>query len=269
MKNDIIPGLPFDEYLQLDLMSKSLLVEMEHSPGHLQWRRKNPKEQSPEMLFGSAVDCYIFDGPEVFDSLYVCRPDGLDLRTKAGKAWAKEHAGREIVPAAVRTCAEAVWGHREASGSLRGGSSQPTVIWQHVDPDVGETGIWLRGRPDYYIVDSTGEHILVDLKTTKSADPQDFGKQAYNMRYHWQAAMYCDGIATVTDSACDAFFFIVAERDPPHRVEVYETPLSILEQGRDEYRAALRAYKRFSDADKWPTTSGQIQTLEFPAWARR
>jgi len=68
-------NLPFEEYLQKkEYISCSLLKEIAISPGHLKWRINNPKKQTPEMFFGNALDCLVFDGTEAFCSKYVEPP---------------------------------------------------------------------------------------------------------------------------------------------------------------------------------------------------
>jgi hypothetical protein len=265
MKNELLYGLDFESYLKLDCISKSLLTAIERSPGHLQHMKATPIHQTLAMVFGSAVDCLVFDGPEVFRSLYAVKPDGMNLSHKAGKDWKKEQGDREIVPANVSTCAEAIYHSEQAKQLLVDGHSQVSGTYQDE-----ETGLWIRIRPDIYLPgNGMAVPILADLKTTGDADAEVWGKLAFNLRYHWQAAMYCDGLAAITGQPHDEFIFIVAEREPPHRVELYRVPLSILEQGRAEYRTALQMYKQCVDANSWPTSTGEIQDLEFPGWARR
>jgi hypothetical protein len=262
MKPQIARGLPFADYLDHPELNCSLLKEIAISPGRLAWRRENPKEQTPNMLFGSAVDCLLFDGDEAYQERYVEHP-GLDMRTVAGKAWKAANEGKQIVPAEVKGCARAVHGHSVAHGLIADGESQLSLFWADA-----ETGIKLKARPDIYVAKgSRFRPILADLKTTDSADPEAFAKIAYRFRYHWQAAMYLDGLTACFGEPHDEAIYIVAERDPPHRVETMRLGAAELELGRDEYREALRLYARCKASNNWPMSSGEVQPLHFPGWA--
>lgn len=261
MDSQIARGLPFSIYLAHPALNCSLLKEIAISPGRLAWRRENPMEQTPNMLFGSAVDCLLFDGEAAYQERYVQHP-GYSLATKAGKAWKAANEGKQIVPAEVKGCAQAVREHPIAAGFLDEGESQLSLFWTD-----SETGIDLKARPDTFVPVNFG--LLVDLKTTDSADPEDFARIAYRLKYHWQAAMYLDGLTACTGETHEEVVYIVAERDPPHRVEIMRLGAAELELGRDEYRAALWLYAEHERRGEWPSSSGQIQPLAFPAYAFR
>ena len=252
-------GIPFDVYRAWPGLNMSLLKEITRSPGHLQHRRENPIVATPVMTFGSAVDCLLFDGQEAFDAQYAIKPPGFDGRTKLGKEWAKQQAGLEIVSGAVLDCVTAIRENANALDLVDAGQSQLSIVWTDE-----ETGILCKGRLDLYQSDV---HLITDLKTTGDSDPEAFAKLAANYKYSWQAAWYCDGMAAITGQPHDEFMYIVAERDPPHRVEVMRLGMAELEMGRAEYREALRLYAQCEANNHWPTSTGEIQTLRFPGWA--
>lgn len=267
MEAEIIEKLPFADYLQIPALSQSTLKHIERSPGHLQAYLERGLKRTPEMIFGSAVDCLVFDGPQVFHDRYAVRPPGMDLRTKAGKAWKADHGHKETIPDTVLSCAGAVVGYPPAAQLLEAARFQLSLVWRDE-----ETGVWLKGRPDAYVVgghigEGSDPPVAIDLKTTDDASPEAFAKKAYNLRYHWQAAMYLDGLEAIAGEPHCEFMFIVAEREPPHRVEVYWLPASIIEQGREEYRAALEKYAYWDNRGEWPLNSGQVLPLSFPGWA--
>lgn len=259
MEPQVERGMKFADYLANPALNCSLLKEIAVSPGKLAWRRENPKEQTPAMLFGSAVDCLLFDGEAAYQERYVEHP-GLDFRTVAGKAWKAANEGKSIVPAEVKGCAQAVREHPIAAGFLDEGECQLSLFWTDA-----ETGIDLKARPDIFVPVNFGA--LVDLKTTDSADPEAFAKIAYRFRYHWQAAMYLDGLSACFGEQHNEAVYIVAERDPPHRVEVMRLGEAELELGRDEYRIALRKYAECERNNHWPLSTGEVQELHFPGWA--
>lgn len=260
MKPGIHKDLPFEDYLAIDALNCSLLKEIAKSPGHLAYRREYPIEPTPVMVFGSAVDCLVFEGYSAFASQYALKPDDMDMRTKVGKLWKASIGDKQIVPETAETCAAAVVDNREASALIDDSSAQLSIVWED-----RFTGLLLKGRPDAYLCTNFG--VLVDLKTTDNADPEQFARKAHGLRYHWQAAMYLDGMTKLTGERHDEFVYVVVERDPPHRVEVMRLGQAEIELGRDEYRRALQLYAECKANDNWPTSSGEVQDLHFPAWA--
>lgn len=263
MDPGVYHSVPFKDYLAWPHVSKSLLVEMLRSPGHLQYRRTHPLEPTPAMVWGSALDCLLFEGLDAFNRRFAYKPEGLDLRTKAGKAWAASlDAGTNVLSpgSGVLDAAAAALRHPEVDSWLYNGMAQVSAVF-----DCPHTGVRVKIRPDI----DCGAPLLVDLKSTDKADHDSFARRAYQLRYHWQAAMYLDGMSAATGEDYDEFNFIVVERDPPHRVEVYRLGAAEIEQGRDEYRAALAMYAECEKINNWPTTTGRIQPLSFPGWAMR
>ncbi len=130
------------------------------------------------------------------------------------------------------------------------------------------TGVKCKGRPDY--VHRGG--VVVDLKTTKDASPEEFAKVSARLGYHMQAAFYLDGMNATLQEGEDAFnaFVIVAvEQKPPHGIMIYELDDAAIDIGRRDYQRALAAW------DVWQRTPGgwegyptAIQALSLPPWAR-
>jgi hypothetical protein len=182
---------------------------------------------------------------------------------RAWKAWTKA-SGRHVLSAddmrSVRDAAEAVQRHPVAGLMLAEGAPQVSAVWE-----CQQTGVTVKIRPDMVMPAPT----LADLKKTVDASPEKFAIQVFKMRYHWQAAMYLDGMSAATGEHYDEFLFIAVEEDPPHRCEVYRLGMAEIEQGREEYRAALQAYADHNAVGSWPTSTGKIQDLRFPAWAAR
>ena len=72
------------DYYQIDAISASGLKAMKKSPAHYRAMVDEPYETTPGQILGSATHCAILE-PELFDTRYTVMPDGLDLRSKAGK----------------------------------------------------------------------------------------------------------------------------------------------------------------------------------------
>jgi hypothetical protein len=121
----------------------------------------------------------------------VRRPEGIDLRTKEGKAWRESVAGKEIVSEPDWLRLERVWTHLQACSQVRkflgNGHVERELFWRHQ-----RSGIDCRAK-----VDQLSDGVLIDWKTTSAASEEEFINQAVNMHYDIRLAFYRDGIETV------------------------------------------------------------------------
>jgi len=270
MRAELIHDLPFDDYNAIEAERKSTLTAMAESPGAYRHRCDTPFEASPAMDFGSAVDTLLFEGKDALLEQFAMRPEGLKLTTKAGKAWKRDNPGI-IVPAhEVYSTALAALMDPIARRFLDEGEFQVSGFWQDED-----SGLWCKCRPDIYDESkpawtewTQAIPVVADLKITGVIDPHAWTRVAYRLKYHWQAAMYLDGMTEATGVPHELFYFIVAESKPPHQVRVYETPSSVIAQGRAEYQMALMQVKACRDADYWPTSTGKVETIKFERWMK-
>lgn len=74
------------------------------------------------------------------------------------------------------------------------------------------TGLEIKCKPDVYFP-QTG--MLVDLKTTISASPDDFTRSCFKLGYHYQAAFYRMVCRQAGLMVTDYFNFIAVEKAPP------------------------------------------------------
>jgi hypothetical protein len=266
MKPELIHGLPFDAYNAIEAERKSTLTAMAESPGAYRHRCDTPFEATPAMDFGDAVDTLLFEGKDALHERFAMKPEGMSLSTKDGRAFKKANEGKLIVPAhEVYSTALAVLMDPVAAGFLYEGDTQVSAFAQDED-----SGLWCKVRPDICrrTYKPTDVPTLADLKVTGVFELHAWTRIAYRLKYHWQAAMYCDVMTAATGNYHEHFFFIVAENKPPHHVAVRECPVSVIEQGRADYKAALRKVRECRDANYWPTSTGEVQTMEFERWMR-
>ena len=99
------------------------------------------------------------------------------------------------------------------------------LAWNIFDPEHGQaeqslfwtderTGTKLRARLDWQYDAGNGRIVIVDYKTSDSADPDKFAKSCADFAYNQQDAFYTDGLKAVT-GADVAFWFAVQEKSPP------------------------------------------------------
>jgi hypothetical protein len=257
-------GLSNAEYHALKSVSKSGLDLIRKAPALFQYRREHPSETTPAMRMGTLVHTAILE-PERMSELLLA--PHINRRTTAGKAeWEAfliKSEGREIVTEeelekldAIR---KAVWAHPAAGkalGMLR--EVEASIFW--TDP---ATGVECRCRPDGIL--SNG--LIVDVKTTKDARPDEFVKSVANYRYHVQAAYYSDGYKAVIGDAPKGFAFIAVETEPPHLVAVYVASEAMILRGRADYEADLATYKRCEESGEWPGLPDQPVVIDLPKWA--
>ena len=235
------------------------------SPKHFQAALNRKFEPSREMLIGTAVHEAVLEGKS---PSYIVRPADLDLRTKEGKEWKAKNAGKEIMSpdedSAVRNAIKAVRESADAQYLLNLCKQREVGIIHNYN------GIDIKGRLDAYGNDEAGKPIILDLKTTSSADPEDFGRKVFGLKYAAQCAWYQSLLALELGlEESPAWFWMVVETQEPFDVVLYQPPEEALEIGRAQMKHCIDTYKTCLATGKWPGYSKGIIQLETPVWEKR
>lgn len=143
------------------------------------------------------------------------------------------------------------------------------------------TGLILKSRPD---VSKSHKNVLVDIKTTKDATPEAFGRDVASYDYPLQAIMQMDGcVKTGFMKKVDNFFWLAVDKRPPYNFALYEFQKADIEFLGDKYRfyiekaaKALQLMQGMKDGDLSTLPSyGEnadnpygILTMEIPLWYR-
>jgi hypothetical protein len=122
------------------------------------------------------------------------------------------------------------------------------------------TGVMRRSRFDLL------DDVLVDYKTTVSAEPGAFARQVAKYSYHLQAAWY-EQIALDLGRQVRGFLFVAQEKTPPYLTSVCELTASAVARGAELNRIALDRFKVCTDADSWPGYGEGITVIDLPAYA--
>ncbi len=248
------------EYHAHSAISKSGLDRIDQSPAHYKSWLTEPRKETPALVFGSAAHCWILETDEVLHR-YVIAPQGIDRRTKDGKAQLAEleASGKTIISAedaeTLKNMMVSVLAHPVANELLDDGIAESSVFAELL-------GVSVKCRPDWLHDNS----VIVDLKTTDNAGPNAFAKSCATYRYHCQASFYSD-ICREAGIDVKAFVFIAVEKAPPYAVSVYELDADSIEVGRTLYQRNLETYRRCLETDHWPAYSDAIETLRLPLWA--
>lgn len=264
-------GIGYDEYSRWAAVNHSTLRHFAKSPLHARHAMLNPSEPTEAMALGSAVHKAILE-PDLFPAAYCWAPK-FDKRTNDGKAgWTEfqtENAGKGILTReeydqciALR---DAVWLHPTAAEVLRSpGANELSATWMDKT-----TNAACKGRPDRFGL-WQGWPTVTDVKTARDASRRAFSRAIEQYGYSEQAAFYLDGLESISPFEGDRrFIFIVAEKEPPYAVAVYELDIDAIEAGRRKYRAHLNQYAACLASGVWPGFGDGADLISMPAWAMR
>jgi exodeoxyribonuclease VIII len=231
-----------------------------------------PVEPSSAFRIGSAAHVAILE-PDQYYERYARRPDGIDRRTKEGKAAFAEfeaaNLGKIIIDGDEDDqagCMErAVRDHPLASQLLDDGVAEAT--WR--------TGgsMPLQCRTDWFNPKgcelSQGRPYVADLKTVESLDAdafRNFERACFSFGYHRQAGFYLPLISEITTSPVFDFFFIAIEKVEPFGCAVYRLSDEAVSIGQDESIQDLRGIKACVDSGVWPNIEIKLHDLGLPKW---
>lgn len=258
-RGTITGGVDWRAYEKIEAVNFSTLKDLRRSAAHYRHSLLHPREDTDAMRMGRCIHAATLE-PDRFQSRCALWT-GLK---RAGKKWEKfcdDNGGREILRKAewdqCLAVQRAVRSHPAAADLLKSGRAEVTIEWAD-----SETGIKCKARIDY-LADA-----ISDLKTCKDASPVTFGRTAWRLAYHTQAAWYQEAVRAATGRLLP-FSFIAAEVEEPHVVQVYNVPEHVLDIGREEFRGLLRALAAYRERDQWPGYSddGAALELSLPRWA--
>lgn len=245
----------------------STLKWMVRTSAHYRHAVRETFEDSDVKRLGRVVHLSVFE-PELFDEKVV-RWEGKVRNGKVWEAFCAEHARKEILTqhayGEALAISAAVKRDPVAAPFLVGGRAEQSLLWTH-SPAVAEEllpryRLACKGRLDYVL-----EGAIVDLKVTRDASPEGFGRQAWGFRYDAQAAFYVDGLEALTGKR-RPYILIAAEAAPPYAVAVYQVPEAVLAGGRELYTSLLERVAECREKDAWPGYGEQVRELELPRWA--
>jgi hypothetical protein len=270
----IYENVTFADYLRWEAVSNSGLSGIERSPLH--YKHRAPIEETDAMRFGTLCHSGRLEPASVFRN-YVVMPDlSSGILTREGKpasspkatqeykdrvaAWEAAHAaGKEVVSQGDFDAMVAVVSALDSNPVAHSwfsapGATEVCIVWQDAS-----TGILCKGRLDKLAL-SIG--IIADLKTTR--DCLWFGKQIADRRYYRQAALYIDGVMTLTGQVC-RFGIVAVENVAPYGVMAAPLADAAVDLGRDEYKSALSQIAESCRTNHWPGYESPSEWT-LPAW---
>jgi exodeoxyribonuclease VIII len=235
------------------------------TPAHVYAQYFDPDRElvkKESFTFGAMFHAAILEKSE-FDNRFVIIPEGIDRRTKDGKAlWADiEASGKSAIK-------QADW---EKSQAMAGNLISHPVFAEHrlqsARKEIAIIGDGVRCKPDLLFVYGT-RAVCIDLKTCVDASPRAFERSAFNYGYHIQAAWYSDMVAELYGVPCE-FLFACVEKTAPYLPMVYRASESMIESGRNAYLENLDVIRNCMVIGEWPGYSEEVEELNLPEWAQQ
>lgn len=219
----------------------------------------NPKPATDAMDFGSAVHIALLE-PERFGSLVAVSPK-FDRRTKQGKAdfeaFEIQSQGKIVITDEENASIVRIVARCKSipiiAEALSTFEKEKVFTWE-----MG--GLQCKAKLD--LVD-IANNVIIDVKTTRSADPSAFVRQAIDLRYDLQLGHYSyavNGLSTVYAIA------IESDTEQVSCIDLTDIVHSPFTEGR--YQQALNAALRVREMKECPLKYGtEIVRASLPKWA--
>jgi len=260
-KPGVYDGVPATVYHDMDLISASGLKTLDGDcAAQYRFDADNPSDDASNASdIGSAAH-FAFLEPHDFERKVV-RLDVDSFQTRAAREM------RDIARAEGRTALKAkdfdtVLAMREALvrqvGNLFvGGAAERIYVWRDT-----RTGVLCKARVDY-----VRPNLLIDYKTSGSANPRAFRARCWDNGHHIQAWFYLYGHEMLTGEAA-SWRWVVQSTKAPFLVTAHKPTASLLGWAEQQGRAALQQYARCLQSGLWPGYGDAVWPVELPSWAQ-
>ncbi len=291
-------GQTFDEYAKEDGVSATVLDWIRRSPAHCRAFLGGELDGETDALsLGTLAHLAVFQPDLLSPDLVHIQPDHLWVEKEraaklasaipilddAGKAivedgnikvrwngqlseaknWIKSHGDKEQVSAKEFNVAMRIRDNAFRQPVIRailsGGYAEQSLFVED------EHGTMRKSRFDYIAMSG---NVIPDLKTCRSAHPDDFEKAIERYHYFERAAFYLDN-AELAGMEKESFIFICIETDPPYVVAVYQLNDFVIEAGRAIYKRDLQLYRNCIESGKWPGYHDGIREIALPPFRMR
>lgn len=287
--------LPFEQYLKLPGVSQSMLKTFDYDSGGCPALFRYAIENGGLNVESKALD----DGrryhhfllePHSFPKYYVELTDDVEefllaaAHAEGSKAKAfsqrlssfarwkadQEAEGLSVVTKEQAKCLadmrDAIFANPDVSEWFDFSKAKLEVSmfapWQLItNHSVSAWKFQLKGRAD---IDPGGD-ALIDLKTARTAHPDEFAKAAWRLGYHIQAAFYID-LARKNGLDKRRFGFLAQDKFPPYLACIHWMGEDWIRYGRIRYTKILLDLADCIQRNDWPGyRSGELMP---PSWAQ-
>lgn len=219
-----------------------------------------------KLILGKGSDVVVLD-PAVHGLTQDGKPAKSPKSTSMWQQAEAEARARGAVPISIadyeiaQAMAATVRNNDHAAGLLSQGDAEISGYWR--DP---ATDARLRWRADW-LHPGRNRLIIVDYKSTKSAEPHSFWKSVSDYGYHQQDAWYRDGVIACGIDDDPLFLFIAQEKEYPFEVTVHESKPEDVARGRGLNRKAVDLWARCRHSGEWPGYPPGVHTIQHPSYA--
>lgn len=237
------------------LGSTSLKTLALRTPAHYKWESEHPVHKDVYDI-GTLTHSLILEQDKAKHKV-------IEVDDKRGNKWsipAAEAREDGLIPVTPKEWADiegmhdSVMAHPLARNAFTGHRAEESVF-------IEEDGLMLKCRPDAW-----KPGLVVDLKTAADANPNEFGKTAFNFGYFMSAPHYVDLIKKATGEDVK-FAFVNVEKSPPYLVSITELSAEDMARGRFQLDRAKRIYRECVESGNWPGYP-QFTTTSMPRWAQ-
>jgi hypothetical protein len=239
--------MPEAVYHRRPELSQSQAKTVLECPARYLWEFDNPATPTDAMVLGSAVHSLVLGGPSVIEV------QADSWRSKDAREARIEADSNGMIPLLSKDYEKAVTMADAAMDTRMFDDGETELSLVHGD---------LRGR-----VDLLNGSLIVDLKTTVSADPERFGRTAVDYGYHMQAAWYIDLVRALDLARAPQFVFVLVEKTAPYLTSIVELDDDAIRIGRERNAAAIEIWRECQTLDDWPGYGSTLHTVSLPQWA--
>jgi len=249
------------EYDATIALNYSGAKELLKSPAHYRAYITAPREETKALRIGSFVHSAVLEGNLVTADKYAALPEGIDRRTKEGKA-AYEAFLAATSGKTILTAEEWTLGNNVADAMLKARDAIGVKFTKTEFMFATE----YCGVPIKCAIDALGDDgYLYDLKTTEDASPRGFLQSVRNYRYNLQAHLYRTAYEAAFKTRLNGFRFIAAEKEAPFEFSVYEIGPELMSLAVADFEAAVSTYKSCVALDEWPGYGHDIKVIDISA----
>jgi len=238
----------------------SNLKSMGRSPVHYLHRISTRFEPSKPMRIGTLVHHAVLGAAYDDEENEIVTYDG-ERRGNAWKDFKAAHEGAEIFTTTehegAAPIARALMADEGAMNLLRG-DRERHIAWK-----IGDRAC--SSRLDVLGKHKDGAAFVCDLKTSTTASPGDFMRQAFRMGYHAQLSFYMDAAHAIGVDVGEAYL-VVVETVEPYPVTTFRLTKRLLDEGRRTYRAWLERLLVCESSKDWPPYAISCVDFDVPSW---
>lgn len=246
-------------------LSSSMVKKILISPAHMLSSITEPQPSTPSMQFGTWLHrAALFGLAEMMPAI---RPEGLDGRTKEGKAWKAE---AEATGRTVMTADE----HKALSRICENLSNDPDWVAAITSPKkeisafsnvtVGGKTVLAKCRADLI----PAGNAIIDLKTARDVSPDAFSWAVFRYGYHLSAHHYLQTANTVLKANGEppktSMLFYAIESSAPFQFRKYLLSEKYFLLADSLWCKAVELYHDCLESGLWPGFPNSIGILEPP-----